>query len=69
MLYECGLIKGMTVELFKPFIIRQLPEQGIIKIVKYSKKIVEKKAHSCLGHSRKHLEGTPSTAQQAPHTV
>ncbi|OVE79025.1 DNA-directed RNA polymerase subunit beta' [bacterium I07] len=40
---ECGLPKEMALELFKPFIVRQLVERGIVKTVKSAKKLVERK--------------------------
>ena len=42
-LHECGLPKGMAVELFKPFIIRKLIERDYTKTVKSAKRMVEKK--------------------------
>ncbi len=40
---ECGLPKEMALELFKPFVIRQLVERGIVKTVKSAKKLVERR--------------------------
>src|SRR3546814_11423077 len=37
-LHECGLPKDMAAELFKPFIIRKLIENGIVKTGKSAKK-------------------------------
>jgi DNA-directed RNA polymerase subunit beta' len=42
-LHECGLPKIMAAELFKPFIIRQLMEQGYASTVKDAHKIIEQK--------------------------
>lgn len=42
-LYECGLPKGMAVELFKPFIIRKLQDRKIVKTVKSAKRFVDKR--------------------------
>ncbi|HEV8150785.1 MAG TPA: DNA-directed RNA polymerase subunit beta', partial [Gemmatimonadales bacterium] len=41
-LHQCGLPKAMAVELFKPFIIHKLVENGIAETVKRAKKIVER---------------------------
>ncbi len=41
-LHQCGLPKAMAVELFKPFIIRELEKRGEAETVKRAKKIVEK---------------------------
>ncbi|MSR23275.1 MAG: DNA-directed RNA polymerase subunit beta' [Gemmatimonadetes bacterium] len=40
-LHQCGLPKAMAVELFKPFIIRELERRGEAETVKRAKKIVE----------------------------
>ena len=40
-LYQCGLPKTMALELFKPFIIRRLEEEGYVQTVKSAKKLVE----------------------------
>ncbi len=41
-LHQCGLPKAMAVELFKPFIIRELEKYGEAETVKRAKKIVER---------------------------
>src|SRR3989338_7341592 len=41
-LHQCGLPKKMALELFKPFIIRKLREQGFVHTIKSAKKMVEK---------------------------
>ncbi len=43
-LHQCGLPKTMAVELFKPFIIHKLVEEGIAETVKRAKKIVERES-------------------------
>jgi DNA-directed RNA polymerase subunit beta' len=43
-LHQCGLPKTMAVELFKPFIIHRLVENGIAETVKRAKKIVERES-------------------------
>ncbi len=40
---ECGLPKEMALELFKPFIVKQLVERGIVRTVKSAKKLVERR--------------------------
>jgi DNA-directed RNA polymerase subunit beta' len=40
-LHQCGLPKTMALELFKPFIIRKLEEEGYVQTVKSAKKLVE----------------------------
>lgn len=41
-LNQCGLPKKMALELFEPFIIRKLREQGFVHTIKSAKKMVEK---------------------------
>ncbi len=41
-LHQCGLPKEMALELYEPFIIRRLREQGIVHTIKSAKKMVEK---------------------------
>ena len=41
-LYQCGVPKEMALELYEPFIIRRLREQGIVHTIKSAKKMVEK---------------------------
>ncbi len=41
-LHQCGLPKSMALELFEPFIIRKLKEQGFVHTIKSAKRIVEK---------------------------
>lgn len=41
-LYQCGLPKEMALELFKPFVMRQLVEKGISTNIKTAKKDVER---------------------------
>ena len=41
-IYQCGLPKPMALELFKPFVIRELEKRGLAQTVKSAKKFVEK---------------------------
>ena len=41
-IYQCGVPKEMAIELFKPFVIRQLTAEGMAHNVKSAKKMVEK---------------------------
>jgi DNA-directed RNA polymerase subunit beta' len=40
--YQCGLPKTMALELFKPFVMRKLVEDGIAHNIKSAKRIIEK---------------------------
>jgi DNA-directed RNA polymerase subunit beta' len=41
-IHQCGLPKMMALELFKPFVIQKLEQQGLVQTVKSAKKFVEK---------------------------
>ncbi|MCJ7813237.1 DNA-directed RNA polymerase subunit beta', partial [bacterium] len=63
---ECGLPKEMALELFKPFIIRQLVERGIVKTVKSAKKLVERREEEVWGILEEIIEGHPVLLNRAP---
>ena len=65
-LNECGLPKDMAAELFKPFIIRQLLERGIVKTVKSAKKIVDRKDAVIWDILENSLKGHPVLLNRAP---
>ncbi len=41
-IYQCGLPKGMALELFKPFVMKRLVESGLATNIKSAKKMVER---------------------------
>jgi len=41
-IYQCGLPKEMAIELFKPFVMKELVERGIAHNIKAAKKMVER---------------------------
>ncbi len=41
-IYQCGLPKGMAIELFKPFVMKELVSNGTAHNIKQAKKMVEK---------------------------
>ncbi len=63
---ECGLPKEMALELFKPFIIRQLVERGIVKTVKSAKKLVERRDEEVWGILEEIIEDHPVLLNRAP---
>jgi DNA-directed RNA polymerase subunit beta' len=63
---ECGLPKEMALELFKPFVIRQLVERGIIKTVKSAKKLVEKRGDEVWDILEEIIEDHPVLLNRAP---
>jgi len=65
-LNECGLPKEMASELYKPFIIRKMLERGIVKTVKSSKKIVDRKDPVVWDILENILKGHPVLLNRAP---
>ncbi len=65
-LHECGLPKDMAAELYKPFIIRKLIERGIVKTVKSSKKIIDKREPMIWDILENVLKGHPILLNRAP---
>src|SRR6201986_2874796 len=65
-LHECGLPKDMAAELFKPFIIRQMIERGVVKTVKSAKKIVDRKDPLVWDILENVLKGHPVLLNRAP---
>ncbi|RFT84998.1 DNA-directed RNA polymerase subunit beta', partial [Adlercreutzia equolifaciens] len=41
-IYQCGLPKEMAIELFKPFVMKELVARGISQNIKNAKKLVER---------------------------
>jgi DNA-directed RNA polymerase subunit beta' len=52
-LHQCGLPKKMALELFKPFVMRQLVEKGFAHNIKSAKRIVERVRPRCGTCSRR----------------
>src|ERR1039457_3884142 len=65
-LHECGIPKDMAAELFKPFIIRNMIERGIVKTVKSAKKIVDRKDPVVWDILENVLKGHPVMLNRAP---
>ncbi|WP_185870377.1 DNA-directed RNA polymerase subunit beta' [Blattabacterium cuenoti] len=65
-LHECGLPKDMAAELYKPFIIRKLIERGVVKTVKSSKKIIDKRDPMIWDILENVLKGHPILLNRAP---
>jgi len=63
---ECGLPKEMALELFKPFVIRQLVDRGIVKTVKSAKKLVEKRGDEVWDILEEIIEDHPVLLNRAP---
>ena len=55
--------KEMAIELFKPFVMKKLVEDGVASNIKSAKKMVERAAHRGLGRPRGRYQGTPGPPQ------
>ncbi|MEN2993207.1 MAG: DNA-directed RNA polymerase subunit beta' [Bacteroidia bacterium] len=65
-LHECGLPKDMAVELFKPFIIRDLLAQRIARTEKSARRLVERKSPEIWPILENVLRGHPVLLNRAP---
>ncbi|MCH9014357.1 MAG: DNA-directed RNA polymerase subunit beta', partial [Gemmatimonadetes bacterium] len=65
-LHQCGLPKMMAVELFKPFIIHKLVDQGIAETVKRAKKIVEREDPEVYSILEEIIKDHPVLLNRAP---
>jgi DNA-directed RNA polymerase subunit beta' len=63
---QCGLPKEMALELFKPFVVRQLVERGIVKTVKSAKKLVERRDEEVWDILEEIIEDHPVLLNRAP---
>ena len=68
-LHQCGLPKKMALELFKPFVMRQLVEKGFAHNIKSAKRIVERVRPGGLGRPGGRHQGPPGAAQPRPHAA
>jgi DNA-directed RNA polymerase subunit beta' len=64
--YQCGLPKEMALELFKPFIIRKLVEEGHVSNVKSAKRKIEKREIVVWDVLEKVIKGQPVLLNRAP---
>ena len=65
-LHQCGLPKAMALELFKPFIIHKLVENGIAETVKRAKKIVERESPEVYEILEQIIKDHPVLLNRAP---
>ena len=65
-LHQCGLPKNMALELFKPYIIRQLENQGYVQTVKSAKKLVEKEKQEVWDILEEIIRDHPVLLNRAP---
>lgn len=65
-IYQCGLPKQMALELFKPFVIRQLVERGLAPNVKSAKRIIERGREEIWGILEEIIKDHPVMLNRAP---
>ena len=64
--HQCGLPKEMAIELFKPFVMRQLVEDEIAPNIKSAKKMVERKSSNVWDALEKVIKDHPVLLNRAP---
>ena len=62
-LHQCGLPKGMALELFKPFVMERLVNTGIVHNVKSAKRMVDRGETRGVGYPRKRHQGASGSAE------
>ena len=65
-MYQCGLPKEMALELFKPFVMRELVEKGYATNIKSAKKVVEKAKSEVWDALETVIKGHPVLLNRAP---
>ncbi len=65
-IYQCGLPKQMALELFKPFVIRQLVERGLAPNIKSAKRIIERGREEIWGILEEIVKDHPVMLNRAP---
>ncbi|MDR1378239.1 MAG: DNA-directed RNA polymerase subunit beta' [Synergistaceae bacterium] len=65
-IYQCGLPKQMALELFKPFVIRQLVERQLAPNVKSAKRIIERGREEIWGILEEIIKDHPVMLNRAP---
>ncbi|MFA5113578.1 MAG: DNA-directed RNA polymerase subunit beta' [Candidatus Margulisiibacteriota bacterium] len=65
-LHQCGLPKGMALELFKPFVIRKLVDRGIAQNVKSAKRMIERQEVLVWDILEEVIKGHPVMLNRAP---
>jgi DNA-directed RNA polymerase subunit beta' len=65
-LYQCGLPRRMAVELFKPFIMRRLVEQGLAHNIKSARRLVERNKPEVFAILEEVVKERPVLLNRAP---
>ena len=66
-MYQCGLPKEMALELFKPFVMKDLVEKGIASNIKSARKMVERVRPEVWDSLESGHQGPPGAAQPRAH--
>ncbi|MDO5018185.1 MAG: DNA-directed RNA polymerase subunit beta' [Lagierella massiliensis] len=64
--YQCGLPKKMALELFKPFVMRELVVQGVAHNIKNAKKMVERESEQVWDILEEVIKDHPVLLNRAP---
>ncbi len=65
-MYQCGLPKEMALELFKPFVMRELVDKGYATNIKNAKKVVERSQAEVWDALETVIKGHPVLLNRAP---
>lgn len=65
-LHQCGLPKEMALELFKPFVMNKLVEQGVVQNIKSAKKSIERQDSVVWDILENVIKGHPVLLNRAP---
>ena len=65
-LHQCGLPKKIALELFQPFIIRQLKEKGLADTIKSAKKMLERRSEEVWDILEEVIRNHPVLLNRAP---
>jgi DNA-directed RNA polymerase subunit beta' len=65
-LHQCGLPKQMALELFKPFVIKQLQDKGLASSIKSAKRAVERAYPEVWGELEEIIRDRPVLLNRAP---
>ena len=65
-IYQCGLPKEMALELFKPFVMKKLVEDGTAQNIKSAKKMVERAKPEVWDVLEGIIKGHPVMLNRAP---
>ncbi len=65
-IYQCGLPKEMAIELFKPFVMKELVSRQISQNIKHAKKLVEKLDHTVWDVLEEVIKEHPVMLNRAP---